>query len=278
MSIVSQVAQAVNGLPKWAQVGGQMADDPLVARIRSMIEVGLTFNPDLEVESLFYDMLTGNAVAYEQPKDADKRENLDYAPVTTPGEFWVIYNAQRDTTAWELLEPARPWPAEYRSPWAEEVPVNERYDFGRYHYTVPVVENAANEGDEPFEYVPSTSPWVEFKDDERSTFIEDYARARRRGKKWAKSTAFLVAGLKAFESGGIEKAMETAWMVHHAEFPNNILRAVPNGLMVRTTEKDKDGNMRHVIKLLRWEFVDAAIEYMWPSSVRKINALRSALK
>lgn len=255
MSSVSQAPQAVNGLPKWAQVGGQMADDPLVARIRSMIEVGLQFNPDLDVEPLFYDMLTGNCIAYEQPKDSDKRENLDYAPVETVGEFWIMQQAAREAAIFE--DRARDWPTWIN--FLEEEKIDPFDDD----------EPEPEDGDNTYEFLPGTTPWQEFVDGQRSTFVEDVARARSKGKKWGESAPFLLVGMAALDSKGYTDARKAAFVAYHANFPANIVSANPGGVMVRTTEFAK-GKRKDVTKLLPWKQIELAWDYMNPAALRQI--------
>ena len=254
MESVSQVAQAVNGLPKWAQVGGQMADDPLVARVRSMIEVGLQLNPNLEVETLFYDMLTGNAVAYEQPKDSDRKENLDYAPVETVGEFWIMREAQREAAIFE--DRARDWPT-----WINFVQ-EERID--------PFDDDDPEpDEDDAYEFLPGTTPWQEFVDGQRSTFVEDVARAKAKGKKWGESAPFLLVGMAALDHKGYADARKAAFVAYHANFADNIVSANPGGVMVRTTEF-VGGKRKSVNKLLSWAQVEVAWDYMNPAALRQM--------
>ena len=254
MGSIAQVSQAVNGLPKWAQVGGQMADDPLVARVRSMIEVGLQLNPDLDVEPLFFDMLTGNAVACEQPKDSDCKTNLDYAPVETVGEFWVMREAQREAAIFE--DRARDWPTWIN--FLEEKRIDPFDD-----------DDPEPEPDDAYEFLPGTTPWQEFTDQQRSTFVEDVARAKAKGKKWGESAPFLLVGMSALDSKGYVDARKAAFTAYHANFPDNIVSANPGGVMVRTTEFVK-GKRKDVTKLLRWEQVDLAADYMNPAALRQM--------
>ena len=254
MESVSQIAQAVNGLPKWAQKGGQMANDPLVARVRSMIEVGLTFNPDLEVETLFFDMLTGNAVAYEQPKDNDRKENLDYAPVESVGEFWVMQQAQREAAVFE--DRSRDWPAWIN--FLEEEKIDPFDD-----------DDSEPDEADVYEFLPGTTPWQEFTDSQRSTFVKDVARARAKGKKWGESPLFLLVGLLALDKKGYTEARKAAFVAYHANFPANILSANPGGVMVRTTEF-AGGKRKDVTKLMPWKEVELAWDYMNPKSLHQI--------
>lgn len=254
MKSVSQVVQAVNGLPKWALPGGQMYNDPLVQRVVSMIEVGLTLNPDLDVEPLFYDMLTGNAVAYEQPKDSDKRESLDYAPVETVGEFWIMQQAAREAAIFE--DRARDWPA-----WINFLE-EEKID--------PFDDDEVEVDDtDTYEFLPGTTSWQEFTDSQRSTFVEDVARARSKGKKWGESAPFLLVGMAALDHKGYADARKQAFVAYHANFPANIVSANPGGVMVRTTEFVA-GKRKSVNKLLSWAQVELAWDYMNPAALRQI--------
>lgn len=254
MESVSQAPQAVNGLPKWALPGGQMADDPLVARVRSMIEVGLQLNPDLDVEPLFFDMLTGNAVAYEQPKDSDRKENLDYAPVETVGEFWIMREAQREAAIFE--DRARDWPT-----WINFL---EEEKIDPFDDDDPEPDEA-----DAYEFLPGTTPWQEFTDNQRSTFVEDVARAKAKGKKWGESAPFLLVGMAALDSKGYTDARKQAFTAYHANFADNIVSANPGGVMVRTTEFVA-GKRKSVNKLLPWAQVDLAADYMNPASLREM--------
>ena len=73
-----------------------MYADPRVQHMRFVTEQAkASIAPDLD-EALFFADLLVDDVQYVRPTDQDEKANLDYAPIESPGEFWVMWQAQRE--------------------------------------------------------------------------------------------------------------------------------------------------------------------------------------
>ena len=73
-------------IPRWAQEGGQMHDDPRVSHMRFVTEQAKAYAPDLD-EALFFADLLCDDVQYVRPTDQQEAQNPNFAPIEVAAEF-----------------------------------------------------------------------------------------------------------------------------------------------------------------------------------------------
>ena len=244
-------------IPRWALPGGQMFNDPRVAHMRFVTEQAKAYAPDLD-EALFFADLLCDDVQYVQPSDGDKRENPNFAPIECAGEFWVIQDAIREERRWTdtlTAEVERDDQPAWIDPFEDIYPDTDDDD------------------DELFEFVPGTSPYQEFIDDQRSKMVNDIYAAKAKGKKWAASKALLVVALGALDKGkSFQRARELGFMAYHAEYAPNILKRVEGGFVVKTTAFE-NGKPKDTWRFFPEEYVRLCWEFLPKTSKKRIRQL-----
>ena len=244
-------------LPKWALPGGQMASDPRVAHMRFLTEQAKQYAPDIDEDRLFADLLVDD-VQYVRPKDQDEAQNMNYAPIECAGEFYVLADAAREERRWtETLtaEVERDDQPAWIDPFEDIYPDTD------------------DEDDELFEFVPGTSPYQEFIDNQRSKMVDNIYAAKQRGKKWADSKALLVVALGALDKGkSFQRARELGFMAYHCQYAPNIVKRVEKGFVVKTTTFE-NGKPRDTWRFMPEEYVRLCWEFLPKSSKKRIRAL-----
>lgn len=256
MSSISTFAD----LPKWMRPGGQMWNDPRVQnhwesvqRVKRMADAAGKPITEEQMVAVLCGVMDGTPYASEL--DQEREERMDYAPITSSGEFWIVRQAQRDADAFED-RPREDWPE-----WADFQELEDVFLEGLDD------EPLDEDEDDLHEYIPGTSPWQEHIDNQRSKMVADMSRAAEKGKKWAKHGAFMLVALQALDDGkSFERARELAFIAYHASFKANIIKAVPAGLIVDTADFST-GKRRNKWKLLPWRYYDMAVDYLHPQAV-----------
>ena len=244
-------------LPKWALPGGQMASDPRVAHMRFLTEQAKQYAPDIDEDRLFADLLVDD-VQYVRPKDQDEAQNMNYAPIECASEFWVIQDAIREERRWTdtlTAEVERTDQPAWIDPFEDIYPDTD------------------DEDDELFEFVPGTSPYQEFIDNQRSKMVDNIYAAKQRGKKWADSKALLVVSLGALDKGkSFKRARELGFMAYHCEYAPNILKRVEGGFVVKTTAFE-NGKPRDTWRYMPEEYIRMCWDYLPKTSKKRIRQL-----
>lgn len=250
-------------LPKWALPGGQMASDPRVAHMRFLVEQAKAVAPAIDEDRLFSDLLVDD-VQYVRPTDQDEKQNLNFAPIECAGEFYVLADAMREERRWSdalTAEVERTDQPAWRDPFEEE-----RFD--------PFDDDEDlwdEDGFEPF--VPGTSSYQEFIDEQRSRMVDDIYRAKQRGKKWGASKALLVVSLAALDKGrSFQRSRELGFMAYHCEYAPNIVKRVEKGFVVKTTSFE-NGKPRDTWRFFPEEYVRLCWDYLPKASKKRIRAL-----
>lgn len=254
------IAQTVE-IPKWALSGGYLFSDPRVQRTNALLEIGLKhgLKPEL-APTLWWEMFAGESVPYTSELDQERKARDEYAPCTSAGEFWVMVEARKQANRYD--DRPRDWPE-----WLDWMEIDDRLG-------EDLPPEDIEEEEEPWweDEIPGTSPWVEFREEQRSHMVADMARAAAKGKKWAKHGAFQIVSLQALSDGkSFERARELGFMAYHASFEANVLRGFDNGLLVKTVKivKEEDGRTKMVptCKVLPWRYHDLAQDYLWPDAL-----------
>ena len=195
-------------IPRWAQEGGQMHDDPRVSHMRFVTEQAKAYAPDLD-EALFFADLLCDDVQYVRPTDQQERSNPNFAPIEVAAEWEVISEATEEAERWED-HPRTDQPA-YRNPFEEER-IGDFDDDDHWDY------------DPGFDIVrEGETPNLDWKDGQRSKMVKDAAFAAAKGKAWGKNPAFLLGALSGLDAGmEFRAARERGFTFYHACRPDNV--------------------------------------------------------
>lgn len=260
MSSISTFAD----LPKPFKPGGQMWNDPrvrnhweAVRRVKRMADAAGKAITEEQMVACLCGIMDG--VPYTTELDQEREERMDYAPITSSGEFWIVRQAQRDAESFED-RPRTDWPE-----WADFQELEDVFLEG-------LDDEPLNEDeDDLHEYIPGTSPWQEHIDNQRSKMVADMSRAAEKGKKWAKHPALMVVALQALDNGeSFQRARELGFLAYHASFVGNIGKVRAKGLVIACTDFST-GKRTTVYKLLPWRYLRLAMPYLHPAAQRVIN-------
>ena len=244
-------------IPRWALPGGQMYADPRVAHMRFLTEQAKSIAPTLDEDRLFSDLLVDD-VQYVRPSDQDEAQNMNYAPIECAGEFYVLADAMREERRWtETLtaEVERDDQPAWIDPFEDIYPDTD------------------DEDDELFEFVPGTSPYQEFIDNQRSKMVDNIYAAKQRGKKWADSKALLVVALAALDKGkSFQRARELGFMAYHCQYAPNIVKRVEKGFVVKTTTFE-NGKPKDTWRFMGEEWIRLCWDFLPKTSKKRIRAL-----
>lgn len=253
-------------LPKWMLPGGQMWPDPrvqnhweAVRRVKRMADAaGKPITEEQMVAALCGVM---DGVPYAAELDQEREERMDYAPITSSGEFWIVRQAQRDADMFED-RPREDWPE-----WADFQELEDVFLEGLDD------EPLDEDEDDLHDFIPGTSPWQEHIDNQRSKMVADMAAAAAKGKKWAKHPALMVVALQALDNGeSFQRARELGFIAYHASFVGNIGKVRGRGLVIACADFST-GKRTTVYKLLPWKYLKLAMPYLHPVAQRRINEL-----
>ena len=251
-------------IPRWAQEGGQMYADPRVQHMRFLTEQAKSIAPDIDEDALFSDLLVDD-VQYVRPTDQDEKANLDYAPIESPGEFWVMWQAQREADSF-ITDRDRDDQADWIDPFAEE-------RIGDFDCNDEEIDDDAHLDGTAVPVVLGTSPWQEYADNQRSKMVNDIYAAKAKGKKWADSKALLVVSLGALDKGkSFKRARELGFMAYHCEYAPNILKRADKGFVVKTTAFE-NGKPKDTWRFFPEEYVRLCWDYLPKASKKRIRAL-----
>lgn len=244
-------------IPRWALPGGQMENDPRVAHMRFLVRQAKAVAPDIDEDALFADLLVDD-VQYIRPTDQDEAQNLNFAPIECAGEFWVIQDAMREERRWTdtlTAEVERDDQPAWIDPFEDIYPDTD------------------DEDDELFEFVPGTSPYQEFIDNQRSKMVDNIYAAKGKGRKWAASKALLVVALGALDKGkSFQRARELGFMAYHCEYAPNIVKRVEGGFVVKTTSFE-NGKPRDTWRFFPEEYVRLCWDFLPKTSKKRIRQL-----
>lgn len=252
-------------IPKWMLPGGQMFNDPRVQyhweAVRREVEMYRYLNVAVP-QAAIVDALMGvmDGVPYTVETDQERAENLDYAPITSSGEFWIMYQAQKEANSFIDDRDRDDWPE-----WGDYQEFDEIFLSG--------LDDEPEDEDDLSEFVPGTTPWQEHIDNQRSRMVADMANAAAKGKKWGKHPAFMIVALQALDDGkSYAKARELAFLAYHMSFAVNIKKVRANGLVVECADFST-GKRTTAYKLLPWKYVYLAKPHLHPAAQKRINAI-----
>jgi hypothetical protein len=254
-------------IPKWMLPGGQMFSDPRVEyhweAIRKEVEMCRYLNVPVP-EAAIVDALMGimDGVPYTSETDQERAANPNYAPIECAGEFWVLYEAQKYADSYISDRDRADWPE-----WGDYQEFDEVFLSGLDD------EPEDDDEDDLSEFIPGTSPWQEYIDNQRSRMVNDMVRATESGKKWGKHPAFMLVALQALDDGkSYAKARELAFMAYHMSFAVNIKKVRANGLVVECADFST-GKRTTAYKLLPWKYVYLVKAHLHPAAQKRINEI-----
>lgn len=263
MSSISTFAE----IPKWMRPGGQLWGDPRIQNHWQAVKAGKEFADAIGYalsEQDMVEVLTGvmGGTPYVAETDQERNANSLYVPPTSSGEFWVLWQAQKEAERFED-RPREDWPE-----WANYQDLEDVFLEGLDDEPLDDEED-----NDVHEFIPGTSPWQEHIDGQRSKMVADMASAHAKGKKWATHKALMVVALTALDDGmSYERSRELGFMAYHASFKANIGKVRAKGLVIACADFST-GKRTTAYKLLPWKYVQLAMPYLHPAARQHINAI-----
>jgi len=246
-------------IPKWMLPGGQMFNDPRVQyhweAVRHEVEMCRYLNVEVS-EAAIVDALMGvvDGVAYTSESDQERAANPNYAPIECAGEFWVMREAQKYADSYISDRDRADWPE-----WGDYQDFEDIFLSG--------LDDDPEDEEELSEFIPGTSPWQEYVDNQRSRMVNDMVAADAKGKKWARHPAFQLVALQALDDGkSYSEARELAFAAYACSFAGNVIKVNDNAtcLVVKTLDKSKNKDRWNY---LPWKYYDLCMDYLYPQAV-----------